>query len=227
MNKRHPRFYIAICLIIATAACSKMDSTYDEYVDKEILYLPKADSIKIRSGKNRLQLSWLLKADPTVNKTKVYWNNRLDSALVTVNRKNPVDTLQLLLNPLTEGTYTFQLVTLDDAGNASIRVDVTGNVYGDNYNGSLLNRAIKTVTLKKDTATIDWYGGNTDMRAVQLRYKDTLNTQYELTIPAVTAKTALVGTKKGVTVFEYRTMYTPQVNALDTFYTNYTNRTIN
>src|SRR3546814_10470158 len=65
----------AVCLV----ACSKMDSTYDEFlIGGEHRYSKKPDSVSIHPGKNRVEI-WMLISSPTVNKCKVFWNDRLDS----------------------------------------------------------------------------------------------------------------------------------------------------
>ncbi|MDD4591224.1 MAG: DUF4998 domain-containing protein, partial [Parabacteroides sp.] len=73
-------FCIATTIMLILASCENIKDTYEEFIkDGEIIYVAKADSIKVRSGKNRLELSWLLLSDPNVAKYKVFWNNNRDS----------------------------------------------------------------------------------------------------------------------------------------------------
>ena len=73
MNK-----YFLLLLLAATAfqSCKKMDDIYREFYESgETVYVGKADSIKVRGGNERVELTWLLLSDPKVASYKVYWNN--------------------------------------------------------------------------------------------------------------------------------------------------------
>src|SRR3546814_5891410 len=90
--KSHPYKTAVRCLGLALVAwglnaCSEMDDTYDGFLKEgEIIYVQGADSLVIRPGYKRVELSWLALSDPTVTKAMVYWNNGRDSVEVPINK---------------------------------------------------------------------------------------------------------------------------------------------
>ena len=98
-------------------SCGKMDDTYSEFVkDGERIYIAKADSLKVRGGNKRIQLSWLLLSDPKVVKYKVTWNNGRDSIVNPVVKTASVDTVTLMIDNIEEGTHEFEIYTYDKLG---------------------------------------------------------------------------------------------------------------
>lgn len=145
-----------ILLLLLLSACSKMDDTYKQFIAQgEIPYAGAVDSVKVFPGKNRLQLSWLL-TDPQVTKAKIYWNNQSDSLDMVIKRVNEVDTVNVILSPMPEGAYSFDIYTFDDEGNKSIKVSTTGQVYGDRYTSSLLPRPVKSAIYSDGAVSITW-----------------------------------------------------------------------
>jgi hypothetical protein len=212
-------FFIALaCLVFS---CSKMDSTYSDFVkDGPITYVAKPDSVRIHPGKNRIRISWLTVADPKVNRAVVYWNNRKDSANVTINRTSGVDSVSVDLNGLNEGTYVFEIFTFDSKGNKSVKTEVIGDAYGDNYLKTLLIRPVSVASIiGNDTARVDW-GAVSYKEAIasEISYTDLSGTQHTLIIPADSVSTKLTNVS-AQTVFSYRTKYLPSPLAIDSFYT--------
>jgi hypothetical protein len=223
---------IAICFIFLIA-CSKMDDTYDDFIKEgEIVYIAKADSINAYPGNNRMDLSMLLIADPRISKVKVYWDagGQPDSTERSVQRTAGVDTVRFSFNKLAEGTYTFYIYTYDKAGHRSIKTDVIGSVYGEKYIAQLVNRAIKSGTYDDlaKAATVKWFGVGTDVIGEEIIYTDALGTvrnQFNKHEGAADSVTVLPDFKKGNN-FQFRTLYKPAQNAIDTFYSNYENRPV-
>jgi len=212
-----------IALACLAVSCSKMDSTYSDFLkDGPITYVAKPDSLRIHPGKNRIRLSWLTVADPKVNRAVVYWSNRKDSVNVTINRTSGVDSVNVELNGLNEGTYVFEIFTFDSKGNKSVKTEVIGDVYGDNYLKTLLIRPVNGASIiGNDTARIVW-GAVSYKEAVasEVSYTDLSGTQHNLIIPADSVSTKLTKVSSE-TVFSYRTKYLPTPLALDSFYTEY------
>jgi hypothetical protein len=119
-----------------------MDATYKDFIkDGEIRYSQKPDTLGIKPGYNRVK-AWLVAKRANVSKFKVYWNDRADSVEVPVTDAFNTDTLSVIIDNIDEGSYTFEFFTFDREGNTSIVVDTVGNVYGDVYLGSMVNRLI-------------------------------------------------------------------------------------
>jgi hypothetical protein len=213
--------------------CSKMDSTYDDFIKNgEIVYTAKVDSVTAYPGNNRMALSMLLISDPRISKVKVFWDagGGADSAEKAVQRTANVDTVRFSFSKLAEGTYTFNVYSYDNAGHRSVKTDVIGTVYGERYTAQLVNRTIKSGTYDDiaKTATIKWFGVGADVIGQEIIYTDNLGvvrTQYAKHESLADSVSVLPAYKKGNS-FQFRTLYKPAANAIDTFYANYEYRQV-
>jgi hypothetical protein len=219
---------IACFLVFLSAqSCDKMDATYKEYIaGGEIIYVGKADSVKIYPGKERIKLSWLLLSDPKIAKAVVYWNNKANSQTVDIVKSHQVDTINVILNNVAEGYHTFEIYTFDSSGNSSIKVEVAGSVYGDNYTGSLLNRGINRIDYADGNVIVNWRSSGQDAVGTQLTYTDINDNEYTIWVDKSSAETLLPSFKPNSEI-RYTTAYMPVTNAIDTFYTTETERLIN
>lgn len=210
-----------------------MTDNYKPYIKNgEKIFTGKVDSLVSFPGSNRLQLRWLLVSDPKITKCKVFWNNGADSLLVPVHKSDTTDTITVNINNLEEGLYTFDVYTYDDAGHSSVKAEVTGTVYGENYINSISNRALDSAIYYPDTKQVEikWFGIGQGAVVMDLEYTDSLG---NLVKKQITAATSFSGVPLGFletdtlhayqdgTTFKYRTGYLPVGNAIDTFYTDY------
>jgi hypothetical protein len=138
---------VILCtLLCGITSCGDITDNYRKYFEGgEIIYPAKADSIQVHPGKNRIELQWLVMSDPSISSAIVYWNNRRDSKTVSISRTSRVDTVKVMLDNMEEQTCTFQICSMDGAGNRSVSAEVIGTVYGDKFRGTLLNRAIQRI----------------------------------------------------------------------------------
>lgn len=225
-------WYTFLFATILLAACTKLSDSYKGFIGNGEIYYPgKADSLKVYPGRNRIQLTWLLTSDQKITRTTVYWNNKTDSAVIPVQRSAGVDTIKKMLSPMGEGTYTFEVYTYDNKGNRSVSVSSIANVYGDNYNTTLVNRTLKSAAMSKptsDTAVLEFYPGSPQHVGVEVRYKNLLGDSVFVPVPQKpdTIKVNLLKFKKGDS-FRYRTLYKPEKNAIDTFYSTFQISTVN
>jgi hypothetical protein len=217
---------VKACLVMLLAAgfilsCSKMDA-YKEFIkDGPIIYTGRVDSVNIYPGNNRILLTMLLLSDPKITKVKVFWNDKHDSAVQNIVRSVGVDTVRFMLTNMPEGTQNFNLYTYDDNGHSSIRVDTTGIVYGQTYISTLFNRSIKSITYKnRDSTFVKWFGPSAQMLGQQINYTDSLGVFRNVYAPMQDTMTLLYRIKRNA-FFQYRTLYKPDVKAIDTFYSQY------
>ncbi len=220
------RKYIAILLLSAAAfaACRKQDD-YKKYLEGgERLYTGKADSMRVHPGRNRVQVSWLLIADPKVSVSKLYWNNRKDSAIIPINRTKGIDTIRYMVNNLDERVYEFEVVNYDKAGNISMISRANGLSYGQLYETSLLNRAYESIISRLGKTDIKW--GDVDsadgLHSIQIRYAHTNGTTRDTIVESISEQmvTSLPGLAPN-SKLEYRTRYLPDTLAIDTFLTDW------
>lgn len=201
-----------------------MDATYVDFIkDGKIIYPGKADSVRVLPGKNRLLLSWLL-YDPNVTNVKIFWNNRTDSVQLAANSAPGVDSMNVLLSDIEEGDYLFEYFTYDEDGNRSIKVEAQGHAYGDLYINALLPRPVQRVARVNDTVRVYWGGesGDVGLIGTKLEYTDLQNRLRTIFAPVRETATPLPELKPGSNV-RYRTVFLPHPMAIDTFYTDYDN----
>lgn len=234
MRVRKYSIYVAMLVIYSAGlfACSKMNATYEDFIkDGEVVYIAKVDSVTAYPGNNRMALSMLLTSDPRISKVKVYWSagGQTDSTEKAVQRTDNVDTVRFSFNKLAEGTYTFNIYSYDKAGHRSVKNDVIGTVYGDRYISQLVNRAIKSSAYSDvaQTATIKWYGVGADVIGQEILYTDNFGAlqKFYSKNEGPADSTVLPVYKKGSS-FQFRTLYKPALNAIDTFYSNYEYRQV-
>lgn len=224
MNQHKLIKYLGIAVLACLFfSCSKMDDTYSEFLDKgEIVYIGKADSVKTYGGNGRIQLSWLFIGDPKINKYVVYWDNRADSIVQTFERSPGVDSINVNIESLTEGVHHFEIFSYDKLGNASLKVEVSGIVYGQKFQASVFNRILKKATLQsgEDFAHLEWGSSDTTEVGVEVKYTLANGDPKTLLVPKNEISSHLPGYKRGSPI-SFRTLHVPKAMAIDTFFTDY------
>lgn len=215
---------IALFAVVCSAgSCGRMDDTYVQFLEGgEKIYVAKADSLKLKSGRNRIELSWLLLSDPKVKKYKIYWNQQRDSLENAVTKSDEVDTVRVIIDNLAEGNQTFQIFTYDDAGNSSVKAEISGRVYGTLYEKSLLNATISKVLRKSEDLKIIWNVNQpAGLTVTEIKYLDMTNNQRLILNKNFKDTTTLAQFPlKGD--FEFRSGFLPDSLAIDTFYVDFT-----
>ncbi|MBB6236379.1 hypothetical protein HDC90_000990 [Pedobacter sp. AK013] len=221
-SKKYKKLTVFALLILVAgiySACTKQDDFKKFVAGGEISYTGKLDSVKMYSGDSRVVLKGLFLADPKVVSCKIFWNNKKDSIVIPVVKKNIVDTLNYSIPISAEGLQNFTIYTYDKAGNKSIPVYANARSYGDRYKASLSNRGISTAVKGTDgNATIQWLGMDklTGVFTTELQYTNSSNTLVTVRTPIDSTKTILKNYKSGST-FKYRTLFLPDTNCVDTF----------
>ena len=173
MNTKYIYIFIGVILSIFWLSCEKIEDTYKEFVkDGETVYIQKADSIKTRGGRNRIELSWLITSDPKVSSYKILWNNDRDSVENTFTNTEGVDTGRVMLTNMREDVHNFKIFTYDKKGNSSVVANAIGRVYGDMYEASLLQRAYKSIERNDDDMVINWSEADNTVAFMEYKYLD-------------------------------------------------------
>jgi len=198
---------------------------WKKYVsDGEISYTGKIDSLRIFSGKNRVQVEGLFISDPKVTECRIFWNDRTDSISVPIERTPDIDTLRVLLENMAENVYNFEVVTYDALGNASITVHSIGTVYGDRYQASLFDRPLSRKALETYSGVFLGTLGSVDLSsgifATEIKYTNQENHEKVLRIPIAEKDFELDDVNSGNPMLS-RSLFLPDSTCLDTFYTEY------
>lgn len=229
MNNRYRQYgYYAgfILVLFCLGACTKMNDTYHKFWENgEKIYPASPDSLSAFSGRNRVELSWLIIGDPSLTKAIIYWNNETDSLVMPIKSASSgsADTMKVILDNLPEGAYSFDIYTYDKYGNRSVVGNVVGKVYGDSYASSLLTRIVDNNSFLDDTLHIEW-GDAADASSlgVELRYTDMSGIVRTRLVKADADTTVIPGFDLSAShYFTYRTLFLPDSTAIDTFYTKY------
>ncbi|SDD36703.1 protein of unknown function [Mucilaginibacter pineti] len=224
-------YYILVLAVLVISACTKMDDYKKKYeANGPLIYPGILDSVQVFSGKNRVLITGLFTSDPKIVKYRVYWNSKQDSVEVPVVRTSGVDTAKLYIPNLPEGLMSFEIRTYDNAGHVSIPVGIAGNIYGDLYQSSIINRGIVKAEIQTDgSALINWADVNSDdgLVSMRIKYTDAANKAHDTLITSIPANlsTSLPAFKAGSSI-SYRTAYLPNKTAIDTFYVDYQTHTV-
>jgi hypothetical protein len=192
-----------------------MNDLHDKYLDGEIIYAAKVDSVGVQAGKNRALLNLDIRSQ-RIETVRIYWNDYTDSSDVAINSQ--VGAFPKMLENLSENGYIFQLVSFDKSGNASLPFEVSGNVYGDSYQSKLSNRAIQSVYAGDEGLTVNWSGAIDNSLGSNLVYTDKSGREQTVRVPVTDNSTDLADWSSGM---QYNTLFLPEPTAVDTFYSDW------
>ena len=215
-------FAIPVMLLgmVIFLSCTKTkNNAYRDYMTGgEQTYPGRADSILVRPGYKRAQLSIALGSDPLVKKVRVFWNNGQDSAEANVTHTTGADTVTLLLSDLAEGNYNFMAYTFDAEGHRSVACYGSGIVYGDGYTSSLSNRTLLAVMQTEDGSkiTLEWGAASEDDLGTQVHYLAADGTDRELVITKDVSETVLTD-YKGNSTLRFQSSFKPDPLAIENF----------
>lgn len=211
-------------LLLLSAACSKMNAYKKFEQGKEIIYPSPFDSVKVYSGKNRVLISGQLSGDPNVTKYRIFWNGGADSLEGDLHPGGGTDTLHQLIGGLPEGPISFVVRTYDKSGNISIPVNVTGNVYGPQFQASLDlrgNRLVLQSMLElSGAASISWadLDGLVTLAGMDIRYYDYSGAYHDsIVAPLSNGQVTLLPGFDVSRSYQYQTLYKPDSTSIDTF----------
>lgn len=211
-----------VSLLIGVYSCAINDD-YKKFVDEgELSYTGKIDSLKIFSGRNRVQVNGLIISDPKVTELRVYWNTKKDSVVIPINKTSGVDVVSSIIENLSENIYNFEVRTFDAKGNSSISQNVTASTYGQRYQASLANRNIINSIPDGDKLTINFADMDRSSGVIGSEIIYTSSNGLEKTIfVKIDDSNVVIPDCKFLAPFKYRTTFKPTATAIDTFYTDY------
>lgn len=207
-----------LLLMAFTPGCSRDTTDIEEQNEREP-YVARADGARLYSGKKRALIVWANK-DPNVVSAKIYWNNDLDSLVYPVQQ--PSDSVRVPINNLTEGNYTFSIITFDKQNISSGKSLVTGVIYGEQV-ASLKNAAIKDATYSSisDRLEVFWDSTNSAMNSIEMVYTDSSGHEQTRYINPRDSLSIIHGISKATAgAFKYRVSYVLK-DVLDTIHSPY------
>lgn len=212
-------------LLFATAltSCSRMNDLHDPYMKEgEIIYTGKVDSAKIFPGENRAMLRFYT-SDPKAKNLLVNWNLRTESTQFTIPVKNASEPVDVIISPLEEGLVYFELFTMNgEMRNKSVPYNLEGTIYGNIFQQSLMNRNCTAIRNYLDQMiTIQWSSADPKVTGCQIKYTNQSGETVFLTTPVEESVTVIYDMSEASTFIEYQTVFLPEPDAIDLFYTAY------
>lgn len=198
-------------------SCIKQDA-YKKFLEGgEISYAGRADSVIAQSGNGRIQLSIVLGNDPNVNKAMAFWNDRRDSAEVQIPESIKGDTVRMIIENLAEGTHNFVVYTFDNRNNSSVAVNVSGEVYGENYVSSLANRQLKEMGYSAEgKLQLHWESALPNEVYTEVRYQDRNEESRSLTVSPEETLTQIEDYHEGAEI-RYLSFFKPDSTVFELF----------
>lgn len=198
-------------------SCSGMYDNVDIYYNEgETNYIAKVDSVSMKAGHNRVQLTWKVNTDPRIKNLNVTWDDGAKEVTVPIEFSSLDENryCTVIIDPVEEGEHIFKLYHTGN-GDISVPTEAEANSYGARYESTLAPRAIRSVTANSGKVTIQW-------RAV------VENCEVEITYTNAEGQTAKksVGPSELSTVigdalpggsYSYTSTYLPEEGAIDTF----------
>ena len=210
-------------LLLASTFFACKDNQFEQDGNRQ--YIAKPELIVTKSGKNRLQVSFVV-PNNQITSAKVFWNNRQNSKDVPLSLATWPSTVNTVIGPLEEGDYTFEVILYNNNGSTSIPVKVTGTALGAKYESTLANRPIKDIFYENNIATIYW-GDAVAEQQTEVTFTDVNNISRKVIAPFAKDTTQLLNFKPATlsTTIQYKTAYLP-AGSLDTYYANAKTETV-
>ena len=136
-------------------SCSDMDSIHDEYLNGEIIYAGKLDTLNIRPGYYRAQLEGYTQFLGTSNQITIEYEDQIISYPI---EENLSEIFSVIIEDLEEGSYEFNVYTQDPNGNLSVSQTVAGNVIGDEFISDQNPREVLDYSFESDGNYVNFYG---------------------------------------------------------------------
>lgn len=211
-------YLIVAFIILSISSCSDMNELHDKYLQKgEIIYVGRPDSVKVFSGRDRILMRYW-SSDPKAKKMIIYWQLRKDSLLTSIPEQE--DSVDLIISNLPENNYNFELVTMkEDLTCRSVPLLANGSTYGDKFQAAIKNRLIKSAKLiSTNEVEIVWYGASEGELGNEISYSNSEGVVVSIFQLSDEEMTNIHDYEDGL---KFRTLYLPEPNAIDTFYTSY------
>lgn len=220
LNLRNIAWLLTAVTIIG---CSKKNDAYKELLKGGEIYYPGViQNTNYRAGNLRTMLVWNPSPDPKIVKYKIFWNNKQDSLLITANSHNPLDTVKVIVPGLNEGTYNFNVYSIDANGRNSISININGaRVYGPKYQSGLFNRPYNATNpylldILRGNVKLQFNAPDSINTKTLVKYTDNNGKLNTVNLSPDSTTVTLTNFKFGTKV-NYQSSYIPQRNAVDTF----------
>ncbi len=224
--KRRCNVLCLLCIVSILASCDDFMDVHKEFIkDGEVIYAPKMDSMAFLAGHNRIGFKYWLNKSPNVRTIDLRWNDGKDSLIIPVTPTGGLEEFMTIVPDLEENSYTFQVQTIDMYGNKSLSTMDFGASYGDIYQSSLSQRGVSSVEIKEQSdglnAYVSLFSAREGLLRTEIRYESKIDGSKMVVSAAADEDGAFCPNAKDSSSFEYRSLYVPEPNAIDSFATEW------
>ncbi|WP_109700601.1 DUF4998 domain-containing protein [Chitinophaga deserti] len=205
-----------LCILTMAASCDKFTDIHKPFIEGgEIIYAVKPDSVVFIAGKERLLMRLWMENGQNIKNIIVSWNGGADSLIIPMKLKTGRDSIETLLPNLVEKAYSFNIYAVDGFGHRSLTYTQFGTTFGDAYAGSLQNRRLKKISLTETEGLLEWFAPAEGMILNEVKFINRRGT--DTTVRFASSSFSVGIDAPGGTTFQYRSLYIPQSEAIDTF----------
>lgn len=139
--------FTALTAVVALFSCDKMNDLHQPYLDRgETTYAARVDSIKAYIGIDKQVLELYYPAQRAVRGV-IYWNLGANSQEFTLETEghNPSKPLEITIEGLSEGNYTYEIYTYDAYDNISVPCEISCNVISQESYDEIVSNLCKSV----------------------------------------------------------------------------------
>lgn len=152
---KYIKIILSINLLAVCIGCEDMDKIHEQYLNGEIIYSGKLDTLLIRPGIYRAQLEGHTHLLGNSNKVIVEFDNRTE--IYDIESDVP-EIYSVIIENLEEDFYEFDVSTQDQNGNSSVPQSVSGYAVGDNFVADQSPREINDFTFETDGNYVNFFG---------------------------------------------------------------------
>lgn len=215
---------LALLLSIALCSCDKFTDVHREFIKEgEIIYAPNFDSVAVRAGKDRVDILMRFFNGHNLKQSVVCWNNWKDTLIVNLadySLKQGLDTIEVSI-PLKEGTYSFNIYNIDKFNNRSLVTSVFGSSYGNDFASTIGNRGIKEIKNYASYFEIVWSSAEETLYGNEIRYTDKQTGTETIKLYLGQEAFTKFEFKPKDDLFAIRSVYAPELGAVDFFYSDW------
>lgn len=201
--------------VLFLTSCTKQDHFYKDYLI-ERTYIGMPDSIWIKPGDQRVLIEWYTPKDGQAKDMVI--RNGSDSIVVEID--HTVDKQSVIIDNLEERDYVFNAYTSDRLTNRSLLMELSTQVYGDNYREAMTDRNLShSVVFPTDSLALVWnnLGRPETLYGAEVEFTDNSGTKQQVFSSAPDNVIMLYDVDKDNPI-TFRSVYRPHENAFDNFY---------
>lgn len=208
--------FILLTIFLGLMACKKNSASEEELKSSALVAVQR---LKAYAGHNRIALSFVIDRE-SIDSCEIKWGG-LDKSLWVYAEEAVNDTISVVIDELQEGNYSFDVLAYGSSkstGNGMV-MRTSAKSYGETYITNLMERRVSDILfVGTSDPYIQWGSSTSKALGVEVKYEDKNNKNRTVFFDRNQQISVLPDYKAG-TAISYRTVYLPEQNCIDTFYT--------